>query len=322
MNFLYEKAVLSANKFDRTAELSAILGMENNQDFDQVGSRIQPKACDRLKTIVCTSGDTRSDFIPSEVQSWDHAMSNELAHWDSNGTATTGEYYVWSTGFDQRWPPEAKRPFQRSQRSRLCYMHAPILLISYIRRSRCQKDVRMINMIEWMRTSFSSRLLHRHIFENLGGDSQDILQKLLGGPGPRRTVPKQWCEIDQDVFRLYGPALVCRFGVYSGFKASDLKYVFSDEDAPLKTEEPRGKILFCASSATCDFSNTFEHLVFNLRQKHFVCLSIHSLWVHVCQDSIPCFSWACTRLQTVRAGRFCFRTGGHRSSLSSVVKDI
>jgi hypothetical protein len=228
--------------------------------------------------------------------------------------------YVWFTGFDQGWPPEAKLPFQRSQRSRLCYMHAPILPISYIGRSRCQKDVRMINMIKWMRTSFSSRLLHRHIFENLGGDSQDILQKLLGGPGPRRTVPKQWCEIDQDVFRLHGPALVCRFGVYPGFKANDLKYEFSDEDAPLKREEPRGMILLYRASSACSCSNTVV-LISSQRQKrkvyafpftHCGCMSVRT----------PCSSWACTRLQTVRAGRFCFRTGGHRSSLSSVVRDI
>ena len=45
----------------------------------------------------------------------------------------------------------------------------------------------------------------------------------------RLNVFKQWCEIDKEVFRLYGPALVWRFGVYSGFKTDDVKDVFSDE---------------------------------------------------------------------------------------------
>ncbi len=170
-------------------------------------------------------------------------MSNELARWDSNDTAgVPGEYHIWSADIDPTWPPEAKRPFQRSQRSKLCYIHAPVLLISYIRRFRGQRDVKMINLMEWMRTSFFPNLLHRHIFRNVGGESHDVLKKLLGGRGQRRTLHKYWCEIDKEVLRLYGPALVCRFEVYSGFKTNDSKYAYSDDDAPLLTEEPRGKV--------------------------------------------------------------------------------
>ena len=127
LDFLYEKAVLSNNEHRRKKELRAILRVKNIRDVDprkQNGSRVHSKAYERLKTIVCTGGDIHFDDIPSDVQSWEYDMSNELARLDSNGTAAfPKEYQIWSDD----------SPFQRSQRSRLCFIHAPVLLISYIR---------------------------------------------------------------------------------------------------------------------------------------------------------------------------------------------
>ena len=87
----------------------------------------------------------------------------------------------------------------------------------------------MINIMQWMRTSFSSKLLHRHIFANEGGDSRDILDRLLGTNAG--TFPLPWFQIDEEVMEKYGPALVCRFRVVKGFKEGD-KICYGDSDLP------------------------------------------------------------------------------------------
>jgi glycogen synthase len=133
---------------------------------------VVPKALDRLKTILSTAGDVHADQVPLDVQSWERVMSNEFIHW--------GQEQIRFPKFDAS--QLESRPLQRSQLSRFRYIHAPVVYILYIQRFHGQKGVKMINMMECMRSAFASELLNRHIFGNSGGDSRDIIQTLLGWP--------------------------------------------------------------------------------------------------------------------------------------------
>jgi hypothetical protein len=171
LDFLCERNILSSDEYLRKIELHAIIGISGVHEIP-TQPWVVPKALDRLKTILSTTGDVHADQVPLDVQSWERAMSNELVHW--------GQEHIWFSKLDAT--QLESRPMQRSQLSRLCFIHAPVVLISYIQRFHGQKGAKMINMMEWMRSAFAPELLNRHIFGNSGGDSRDILQTLLGGP--------------------------------------------------------------------------------------------------------------------------------------------
>ena len=143
-----------------------------------------------------------TDQVPLDVQSWETAMSTELKHWQ--------EGHFWFSKFES---VAEHRPLQRSQLSRLCYIHAPVVIISYLQRFYGQQGVKMINIMEWMRSSFPPHMLNRHIFGNTGSDSKNILKILISQN--RFAFHLLWFLIDEDTFDKHGPALVARFEVYN-----------------------------------------------------------------------------------------------------------
>lgn len=151
LDFLYTRNIFSSDEYLRKLELQSIVGISGVRDTP-LQPWVVPSAYERLKIIYDVQGDMHADQVPSDVQSWQRALSNELKHWSAG--------YVWFNGLADF------RPLQRSQLSRLCYIHAPLVLISYIQRFHGQEGVKMVNMMEWMRTSFAPNLLNRHIFGN------------------------------------------------------------------------------------------------------------------------------------------------------------
>jgi hypothetical protein len=210
LQFLYDRDVLQVSDekpLDRCTKLRAIIFGEGN-----LWEALKP--IDRLRAIYHSPSDRRFDHIPSDVQSWERAMSCELAHWRSPS------HYVW---FLQR----GTRPLQRSQPSRLSYLHAPIVLISYIRQL-FGRGPEMIDMMEWMRRSASCEVLDGHIF-TCRIDSCLLLEILL--TSLTSIIRLAWYEIDDATLKCYGPGLVCGFDVSRGFEEEG-KFRYGDEDIP------------------------------------------------------------------------------------------
>jgi hypothetical protein len=215
--FLYDRGVLRVSDkdpLDRCTKLQEIICEDDEEPWES--SSVTP--VDLLRAICNSPSDRRFDHIPSDVQSWERAMSCELAHWRSPS------HYVWF------WQC-GTRPLQRSQPSRLSYLNAPIVLISYIRQLFGHGH-EMVDMMGWMRRSASNEVLQRHIF-SWRIDSCFLLKKLLNNLG---TIRLAWYEIDDVTLRCYGPGLVCGFDVSRGFEEEG-KFRYGDEDIPDPTQE-------------------------------------------------------------------------------------
>ena len=230
LDFLYDKSILSADNHLRNMELHYVIGVGGVRDIPHQ-TWVFSKALERLNTIVSSTGDMHSDHVPPGVQSWETAMTHDLKDW--------AKQQLWFQKFDGSAPES--RPLQRSQLSRLCYIHAPVVLISYVQRFHGQQGVKMINIMEWMRSSFGPEKLNRHIFGNSGGDSWDVLQTLVGGRSC--TVLKDWSDIEESTFEKYGPALVFRFEVHENFK-EERKFIYTDDDAPPTMQQSKGNQQF------------------------------------------------------------------------------
>ena len=128
----------------------------------------------------------------------------------------------------------------------------------------------MINIMQWMRSSFSPHLLNRHIFGNTGGDSKNILSTLICGNRFAFQLP--WCLIDKDTFDKHGPALVAKFEVHRSFEEEG-KFIYSDEDAPSDNHQKfKGMFIPCSKMSDCSDTShrTSRHdLAWNKRKWQF-----------------------------------------------------
>jgi hypothetical protein len=142
---------------------------------------------------------------------------------------------------------------QRWQRSSLCYMHAGVVSHYYAlwhyklnKHAAATTDAKdaaatttdakdaaatttdakdaaattthaMIDMQKDIRKRFDAEALHRHVFDDKGGDSQVYMESLLLTDSTlTSSVPMEWYG---DYLRLYGPALVSRFKVHEDFSS-------------------------------------------------------------------------------------------------------
>ena len=220
IEFLYNRQGLLSPVVDtRRRELASIINKDCSEYIN---------AFERLEMLE--QDDRHGDSPRSDCHSWDDFLK------DVNGwTAPKG--YVWFIDSFEAGTAEA-RPLQRFQKSRLCYIHAPVMLISYLQRKLGKKNVKMIDMMKWIRTSFSSKLLHRHIFQNEGGSSELILRQFLVKRGCTKV--KAWSDIETSDFEQFGPALVCGFDVYDDFEKPG-KFSYGDADIPPANVKSKGQ---------------------------------------------------------------------------------
>jgi hypothetical protein len=78
----------------------------------------------------------------------------------------------------------------------------------------------MINIVKWVKESLSSEDLRRHIFDDEGGDSKDVLISFMGDGATYFIKP--WFEIDAAFMIEYGPAMVSRFCIREEFLENDI----------------------------------------------------------------------------------------------------
>ena len=124
---------------------------------------------------------------------------------------------------------------QRVHESLLCYMHAPVVLQSYLvsycyRNSKDPPPCEMLNIRRFIVENFSGTELHKYIVDEEGGMSVDYLKGILElGSQVVNTIPE---AIDASLIQRVGPILVHQFEVYDDFLvAGRLSYL----------EEPSGK---------------------------------------------------------------------------------
>eukprot|EP00291_Cryptomonas_curvata_P027264 CAMPEP_0172160930 /NCGR_PEP_ID=MMETSP1050-20130122/5835_1 /TAXON_ID=233186 /ORGANISM="Cryptomonas curvata, Strain CCAP979/52" /LENGTH=262 /DNA_ID=CAMNT_0012830755 /DNA_START=144 /DNA_END=932 /DNA_ORIENTATION=+ len=147
--------------------------------------------------------DFHSLVLPPEVQSWAQ-FKVIVPEWDDVPNS-----FVWFRD------AISSNPLQRAQNAGLCYIHTPVLLVSYLQLKLGMKDGKMINIVKWIKDSFNAEDLRRHIFDDEGGDSKDILSSFMS------DFIKPWFEVDAALMLEYGPAMVSRFSVSEDFADAD-----------------------------------------------------------------------------------------------------
>ena len=116
---------------------------------------------------------------------------------------------------------DVKTCMQRWQQSRLCYMHAPVVLQYYaIWHSLLLKGTRsskhgVMDVARYIAERFSSRQLEQHVFDDSGGSSKQFLEAILEPSSIlTATDPTRFTKY----LSLYGPGLVSNFKVFEDFK--------------------------------------------------------------------------------------------------------
>jgi hypothetical protein len=157
----------------------------------------------RLSRIILT-GDTAMIAIPDDVQTW-NSFCDKNPDWKDLERS-----YVC---FRDDPVYEQKNILkQRVQNSALCYLHAPCILLYYLYKRNHPEFNEIIDISSFIRNNFNKELLSKHIFDDFGGNSLQILKDLT------LHIPRiKACnieDIDKDFLIQYGPVLTNSFLIY------------------------------------------------------------------------------------------------------------
>ena len=160
----------------------------------------------RLDRLLANEGDVVSDTIPEGVQTfsdfcslhslWNDPLTSFIFHRDHPSVASKSNVLR-----------------QRSQLSGLSYIHGPDLLQHYLLEMNSEGAVGMIDISKLIRDSFSTRSLEKHIFDDEGGSSIDMLKTILQEGSVMASANRAY----SDQLRDYGPGLVSAFNVHPDF---------------------------------------------------------------------------------------------------------
>jgi hypothetical protein len=169
----------------------------NNLAVDESSWEVYLPIVRRMITLLRVNGDHRSNEIVPGVHVFNHLSFPG---------------YEASNVIFLKYPNLA---VQRLQLSGLCSLHAPAVLHFYLSSMRYQQREKMLNIVGFVRDSFSKAELKKHIFENEGGNSVRLLRRLLGLADSCVVN----CHISDIVshYDRYGPALVSQFQVHDDF---------------------------------------------------------------------------------------------------------
>lgn len=152
----------------------------------------------RIITLLRVQGDRCSHEIAEDV----HQFTNDqFPGYDPNNIIFLKHHHC---------------KVQRYQLSGLCYIHAPAVLHFHLSSIQSGKRESMLNIVGYVREKFTTNQLKKHILENEGGSSSDLLKILT-------KTTSIISSIDQikENFDTYGPALVSVFKIYEDFCISD-----------------------------------------------------------------------------------------------------
>ncbi len=170
-------------------------------------------ARNRLFRLFCPESDVGAgNNIPSNVMSYSSFL-RALKVW------IEPDAYVVLDDETGKWRIQLR---QRVQESGLCYMHAPVVLQSYLiswnlRNAESSRECEMLDMRRYILENFSSKQRYNHIVTDEGGNSHDYLQKILI-PGSKFFHVLSTDVINAALIQQYGPALIYQFQVYEDFK--------------------------------------------------------------------------------------------------------
>jgi hypothetical protein len=169
-------------------------------------------ARNRLFRLLCPESDVGNNNIPSNVMSYSSFL-RALNVWIEPGA------YVVLDDETGKWRLQVR---QRVQESGLCYMHAPVVLQSYLlswsfRNAESSRACEMLDMRRYILENFSSTQLYNHIVSDEGGNSLDYLKNILI-KGSKMFHVSSTDVINAALIQQYGPALIYQFKVYEDFK--------------------------------------------------------------------------------------------------------
>lgn len=110
---------------------------------------------------------------------------------------------------------------QRWQQSRLCYMHAPVIVQYHaiwhtlLRSGAAASSHGVLDVARYIAEHFSAKQLEQHVFDDNGGSSVRFLRAILE---PGSVVIAADSSRFKECLALYGPGLVSGFEVHTDFK--------------------------------------------------------------------------------------------------------
>jgi hypothetical protein len=220
LRFMYAKGVFNNMLTDKMRkDMISNLAFGGTSALKQDMQAIQA-ARQRLLRLLCpTANDFVADAIPSNVLHYSRAL-RLLESWGGPDT------YIFFDDAGGKW---RVAPIQRVQHSGLCYMHAPVVLQSYLVsrtawNHKFPMSSSMIDILNFIVTQFAPKDLCSHIIDDEGGNSFDFLQRILEPGSIITNVPSR--SVDKSMLERYGPALVHHFCVYEDFKVlGNLSYL-------------------------------------------------------------------------------------------------
>lgn len=163
----------------------------------------------RLLVLLDSEGDINTPFeLAVGVQSLDgkEGFTSSCPIWKTSGFT----FFGINTNSSIKYV----NILSRVQKSGICYIHAVVVMISYLIQIKTQKlSDSMENISKYIRRSFSAVELKSHIFGNAGGNSYLLFQKMVGLRLFEIDISKITLEVLGDV----GPILVSHFKVTKEF---------------------------------------------------------------------------------------------------------
>lgn len=110
---------------------------------------------------------------------------------------------------------------QPGQQSRLCYMHAPVIVQYHaiwhtlLRSGATTSSHGVVDVARYIAEHFSAKQLEQHVFDDSGGSSVRFLRAILE---PRSVLSAADSSRFKECLALYGPGLVSGFEVHADFK--------------------------------------------------------------------------------------------------------
>ena len=213
LRFLYVKNVFNfsasvPNAVVRKNIISSLLRPPESPEEDF--SRLSRARLMRL--FAPESNFVSSNSIPSNVLSYESFLRCVPA-W------LKPDAYVFHQDESGKWRVQLR---QRVQESGLCYMHAPVVMQSYLiswnsRNAKHPPECEMLDMRRYILSYFSSKELNKHIVTDDGGSSFDYLKKILE-QGSKVFHVESADDISASLMEQYGPGLVFQFQVFPEFQ--------------------------------------------------------------------------------------------------------
>jgi hypothetical protein len=272
LRFLYVKHVYVIDDILYTAEgrkgLFSVLVLPQRKNIPHWAARAQARLFRLLHSEACFA----SDILPSDVMSYS-TFVRCIPAWEEPDS------YVAFADASWRWMMQIRQRVHESKESCLSYMHAPVVLQSYLisfsfRNAENFKACEMMDMRMYLLEQFESREMRRHIMDTEGSSSIEYLDHILQVPNILMTSNTE--RISDSSLKQYGPVLVFEFRVYEDFLLTGrFSYL----------EKPSGKLIGCHAMVLVGVRREGAQKVFLLqswwRGKQFI--EVSETYLKACQ---------------------------------------